>query len=283
MAVAARVENFSPTKNAGDAITALARLGYAAKGIVYIAVGVLTAITAFGSGSAEGQSSRDALSHIAGQWWGTAVLIVVAVGLAGYVMWRMIQVFKDPEDRGTDLKGLATRGVLFLSGMIYAGLGLWVVRVLLGNGSSQGSGGGGGAESWSATLLQQPFGAWLLGLFGLGVAGYGIAEWVKAYRASFEKRLRSDLSGDARRVVRHVARAGLVSRGFVFLIIGGFFVYAAMTSDPSQARGLSGTLDTLGRQSYGPWLMGVVALGLAAYGALQVVKGWYRRIGPASG
>lgn len=269
-------------ERAGSGVEILARLGYAAKGIVYVGVGVLTAIAAFGAGSGSASGSRDALARIGQQSWGTVLLALIAPGIAGYVVWRMVQVFKDPERRGSDLKGLATRAVLFLSGVLYAGLGFWVVKGLVDGGGSgvTAQGAGGGADSWSASLLQQPYGAWVLGLFGAGVVAYGVAEWVKAHRASFEKRLRHDLSGTARRTVRKVARAGLVSRGIVFFVVGGFFVYAAWTRDPSQARGLEGALETLGGQSYGPWLMGLVALGLAAYGALQVVKAWYRRIGP---
>lgn len=267
---------------AGSGIEVLARMGYAAKGVVYVGVGVLSATAAFGAGSGDAQGSRDTLAQFGRQTWGTALLTLVALGIAGYVVWRMVQVFKDPERRGTDAKGLAVRTVLFVSALVYAGLGVWIVKGLVnGGGDGVGSqGAGGGAGSWSALLLQQPYGAWLLGLFGLGIVAYGFAEWVKAYRASFEKRLRPDLKGDTRRLVRKVARVGLVSRGVVFLLIGGFLTYAAWTSDPSEARGLEGALETLGRQSYGPWLMGLVALGLAGYGILQIVKAWYRRIGP---
>lgn len=258
-------------------IELLARMGYAAKGVVYVGVGVLTAAAAFRAGSGDASDSRAALSTIGSAAWGSALLAAVAAGIAGYVVWRLVQAFLDPEGRGTDLKGLATRAVLLLSGLIYAGLGIWIVRRLTGTGAGSG---GDGAATWSALLLQQPFGPWLLGAFGVGVVGYGVGEWVKAARASFEKRMHDDLAGAQRRLVRRIARVGLVSRGICFMIIGGFLIVAARRSDPSRARGLEGALETLGAQPYGPWIMGVVALGLAAYGLLQGVKAWYRRIEP---
>lgn len=263
-------------------IEVLARLGYAAKGIVYVGVGILTAAAAFqvGSrsqaGSTDASGSRDALSAIGSATWGTALLAAVAIGMAGYVAWRVVQALFDPERLGNDAKGLTTRAVLLISGMIYGGLGLWIARRLIGSDS----GSGGGAQSWSATLLQQPFGPWLLGAVGVGVMGYGVAEWVKAARASFAKRMRSDLNGARKRLVRRIARVGLVSRGICFLITGGFLIVAAQQSDASEVRGLEGTLEALGSQAYGPWIMGLVALGLVAYGILQGVKAWYRRIGP---
>lgn len=272
------------TDEVSHGIEVLARLGYAAKGIVYVGVGLLTAAAAFQvgtrsqTGSTDASGSRDALAAIGSATWGSALLAAVAIGMAGYVAWRVVQALFDPEGLGTDAKGLATRAVLLISGAIYGGLGLWIVRRILG----MGSGSDGNARSWSATLLQQPFGAWLLGAFGLAVMAYGIAEWVKAARASFEKRMRSDLNGDRKRLVRRIARVGLVSRGICFLIVGGFLVFAAQQSNASEARGLEGALEALGSQAYGPWVMGLVALGLVAYGVLQWVKAWYRCIGPVS-
>lgn len=262
----------------GTVVEWLARLGYAAKGVVYVAVGALSASAAFLSGSADAADSRGALRSLADEPWGTALLWAVAAGIVGYVVWRLFQAIADPEDRGTDAKGLATRGVFVVSALSYGALGVWIVTSLLSGGGSGGSSSGSSAESWSATLLGQPFGAWLLGLVAVAVAGYGVGEWVKAARGSFEKRLGWDLDGDTRRTVRRIARVGLSARGLVFLIVGGFLLVAAWQNDPSEAVGFEQAMETLGRQAWGPWVMGVVALGLVGYGVLQFVKARYRTI-----
>ena len=266
----------------GRGIRILARAGYAAKGLVYGCTGGLSAMAAFGAGSRNARGSREALASVGQGTSGFVLLVLVAAGMAGYVVWQLVQVFRDPEGRGSDAKGLIVRSALFISACVYAALDLWILEVLLsgsgGRGAGQGS--GGDAKTWSAVLLAQPYGTWLLGLFGSGVVVLGFAEWVRAYRASFQSQLRHDLSGHARSVLRKVARVGLASRGVVFLIIGGFLVNAAATSDPSQAQDLEGALTTLARQRYGPWLMGALALGLVAYGVFQVAKARYRRIGP---
>lgn len=272
----------SPRRWSAHTVEWSARAGYAAKGLVYLGVGGLTASTALRDGSGDAEGSRGALSQALGSPLGTGLLIAVAAGIAGYVAWRFVQALLDPEDRGTDARALATRAVLLISGLLYASLGLWVVRVLLGRASGSGGEGGGGADTASAWLLEQPYGRWLLAAAGLAVMGYGVGEWVKAVRRSFEKRLRSDLNGATRRWVVRCARFGLASRGIVFLTTGTFLIVAAWTADPDEARGLEGSLEALGDTPWGPWVMGVVALGLAAYGALQLIKARYRRIEPPS-
>ncbi|WP_405284992.1 DUF1206 domain-containing protein [Gaopeijia maritima] len=268
----------SPRRWSAHTVEWAARAGYAAKGLVYLGVGGITASTALRDGSGDAEGSRGALSQALGGPLGTALLIAVAAGIAGYVAWRLVQALLDPEDRGTDARALATRAVLLISGLLYASLGLWVVRVLLGRASRSGGEGGGGADTASAWLLQQPYGRWLLAAAGLAVMGYGVGEWVKAVRRSFEKRMRSDLNGSTRRWVVRCARFGLASRGIVFLTTGTFLIVAAWTADPDEARGLEGSLEALGDTPWGPWVMGLVALGLAAYGALQLIKARYRRI-----
>lgn len=272
------------SRRVSHGVEVLARMGYAAKGFVYVIVGGLSALAAFRLGGDGAQGSRAALGSLRDEPYGTALLIAVAVGIAGYVVWRLVQAVKDPEGHGTDAKGLVVRAGMLVSAFVYGGLAVWVVRTLTGNGSTGGGGGGGGgdsADTWSAWLLQQPYGQWLLGAVGVILVGYGVVEWGRAYRSRFEKRMRTDLDVGKRRVLRRVARTGLIARGIVFWIMGAFVVTAAVQSDPSEARGLEGALTTLGEQAYGPWLMGLVALGLVAYGLFQFAKAWYRRIGVA--
>ncbi|WP_148129269.1 DUF1206 domain-containing protein, partial [Dulcicalothrix desertica] len=73
-------------------------------------------------------------------------------------------------------------------------------------------------------------------------------------------------------------RFGIAARGFVFGIIGIFLVLAAIQVDGSEARGLGGTLAVLAQQPFGSWILGVVALGLIAYGIYSVIQARYRRI-----
>jgi hypothetical protein len=81
-----------------------------------------------------------------------------------------------------------------------------------------------------------------------------------------------------RRWAKFIGQFGLAARGVTLGIIGGFLVHAGITADPTEARGLGGALAVLAQQPYGPWLLGIVALGLVAYGIFCVSQALYRRM-----
>lgn len=263
----------------------LARLGYAAKGLVYIIIGGIAVQAALGQGD-QVTGSEGALQSIARQPFGRVMLAIVALGLAGYALWRLVQAIRDPEHKGSDAKGIATRVGYAISGLIHAGLALAAGRLVFGSGSGGGGGGGGaegGVDSRTAMLMQQPFGPWLVGLVGLGIAAYGAYQLYRAYASDPAKRLSlTGMGATAREWVIRSARLGYAARGVVFGIIGFLLIQAARHFDPSDAVGLGGALRTLQEQSYGPWLLGAVAVGLVAYGIFELVKARYRRIHPAA-
>ncbi len=60
--------------------------------------------------------------------------------------------------------------------------------------------------------------------------------------------------------------------------MGILVVSAALTYDAEKARGLDAALRTLVEQSYGPILLGLVALGIACYGVYCFVQSRYRKV-----
>lgn len=261
-------------REAGPGVQRLARLGYAAKGVVYIIVGFIAADAAF-SPAENVQGSRGALDTILRQPFGKVLLAVMALGLAGYVLWKAVQAIMDPEHKGSDAKGVVTRVGYAISAVLYAGLTLEAVRMLRGGGG----GGGNGAQHWTAVMMDKPFGRVLVGLAGLGIAGYGIYQLVKAFTSDLAKKLNlTGAAAAARQRVVAVGRAGMAARGVVFGVIGWLVIKAAVQYDPSEAEGLQGALVALRKAAYGPWLLMLVALGLIAYGIFQLVKARYRVI-----
>jgi hypothetical protein len=253
----------------------LARLGYAAKGIVYAIVGALAVQAAFGQGG-QTTDTKGALGAISAQPFGKFLLILLTIGLIGYVIWRFVEAIKDPEHKGDDPKGLARRLGYAISGFTYAGLALSAIGLIRGSG---GGGGGGSEQGWTARLLAQPFGQWLVALVGAIVIGIGFEQLYKAYKAKFRKEMKlHEMSTTEKTWATRIGRFGLAARGIVFVIIGFFLLQAARQSDPNQARGLDGALQSLAQQPYGPWLLGIVALGLVAYGIHMGVQARYRRI-----
>lgn len=253
----------------------LARFGYAAKGVVYGIVGLLAAQAAFSAGG-KMTDTQGALQTILTQPFGKVLLSLVAIGLIGYVLWRFVQAIKDPEDKGTDAKGLAQRLGYAVNGLIYGSLALSAVRLVLGSG---GGGNSNAAQDWTARLLSQPFGQWLVGTAGAFVIGLGFYQLYKAYSAKFRKELNlTQLSDTQQKWVMGIGRFGLAARGIVFCVIGFFLIQAARQSDPSEVRGLGEALQVLARQPYGPWILGVVAVGLVAYGIYMVIQARYRSL-----
>jgi hypothetical protein len=265
------------SENARRWIIPLARFGYAAKGVVYLIIGILAALSAYTTGGKTTDSSG-ALEEIISQPYGKFLLGAVAVGLFGYAMWRCVQAVKDTENKGSDAGGIATRIGYVVIGLVYAGLALTAVKMVMGSSGANDSGGE-PAQEWTATLLAQPFGQWLVGAVGLGFIAFAVSQLYKAYTAKFRENLMTEqMSQNVENFALRTGQFGLSARGIVFGIIGFFLILAALRSNPNEAQGLSGALRALEQQTFAPWLFGLVALGLAAYGFYMLVLARYRRI-----
>jgi hypothetical protein len=251
-----------------------ARFGYVAKGVVYILIGVLSAMAALRVGG-EITGTKGALVTIVEQPFGRLLLAVIAVGLAGYVLWRFTQAFLDADRKGNDARGLAVRAFYTASALIYGSLTLAAARLLVGGGSGEeGSSLGGTAE-----LMSKPFGRWLVGAAGallLGVAGY---QFYRSVTAKFRKRLKSGEMSDMEETwATRIGRFGFAARGVVFAVMGLYLIRAALDANPGKARNLEGALRELENQPYGPLLLAVTAVGLVAFGVFQLVFARYRDI-----
>ena len=257
----------------------LVRLGYAAKGLVYCFIGWLALLAVLGASKGETTGTRGAMEAIAGQPFGRVLLIAVAVGLAMYALWQFLRTAFDPEHNSKDhsLKAIGRRIAYFVSGIIHAGFVVAAYKMLTGY--AGGNDENARARDWTATLMSYPAGDWLVGGVGLGFVGFGVWQLIKAYRADLDKQLAlGSMSPGAHRLAILIGRLGIAARGVVFGVIGCLLVIAAYHSDPSEAKGLGGALDALQQQSYGPWLLGAVAVGLFAYGIYLFIRARYRRI-----
>jgi hypothetical protein len=256
-------------------IERLARFGYTTKGIVYVIIGILAVMAAFGTGG-KTTGSKGAIRTIAAQPFGQFLLILAALGLLGYVIWRFVEAIKDPDNKGTDAKGIVTRIGYAISGSIYATLAFYAANMALGSG---GASGGNSKQDWTARLLAQPFGRWLVGIIGIVIIGVGFYRLYKAYKTKFRRKLNlRELSLSQERAVVNTCRFGIAARGVVFVLIGIFLTRAARQYDASEVKGLDGILLTVAQQPFGKFLLTLVALGLVAYGIYMLVQARYRQI-----
>ena len=256
-------------------IEMMARVGYASRGVIYITIGGLALSLAAGAGG-ETTDSRGVLQRIAEQSFGKVALVVIALGLAGYAIWRLVEAFSNPARLGREPKDIVRRIAYGVRGVIYGALAIAAVRLAMGDSSG---GSSGETRDLTARVMEMPAGRWMIGIVGAIIIGYGIHSLLKAWRSDIGKHMRvGEMSQDTSHRIIHVSRFGIGARGLVFVLIGWFFIQAAMQYDPSAAGGVGEALDTLARQPHGPWLLGIVALGLIAFGIHSLLEAKYRRI-----
>lgn len=258
------------------ALELLARLGYAARGVVNLIIGLLAFLAALGQGGRT-TGSKGALLSLLSHPLGSVLLGVVALGLFGFALWRACQSLLDADHRGRGAKALAVRGGQIVSAFTYASLGIYAATLAAGF-AAGGTDDAETAQDWSRWLMSHPFGEVLVAMAGLVVAGIGIGMLGFAWKGSFAKHL--ECPGNASRWVMPLGRTGFAARGVVFVIIGIFLALAAWHSNPEEVRGLSGALRALQGQPFGQAMYGVVALGLAAFGIFEFAEARYRRIRP---
>ncbi|MDY7231059.1 DUF1206 domain-containing protein [Hyalangium rubrum] len=261
----------------GGWVERCARLGYGAKGVVYAIIGTLALRLALGQGGRT-TDSHGAVESVAHQPFGRFLLALLAVGLVGFVVWRWVQAFLDPEHVGTRGKALVKRVAYFAGGALYAGLALTAAQRALGGAPREGT----STRGWTARLLEQPLGQVLVALVGLVVIGYAVKEFHKAFTANFRRKLDLQrLAPNRAHTAVQLCRFGLAARGGVFLLIGAFFIRAALQADPGEAKGLGEALAILARQPHGVVLLGITAAGLVAYALYLFIEARYRRIAPS--
>ena len=257
-------------------IEPLARLGYASKAFIYAVIGLLAAAAALSRGGRV-TDTRGALREILSHPFGNTLLFVLAVGLCGYSLWRLLDAFIDPQRRGTGFHGLVVRVGHVIRALVYGGLGIEAFRLARGLRASHGT--DTTIRLWTATLLALPMGEWLVGLAGAITAAYGVSEIVGAIKGTDddEKDLAS-LDPRRRRVLTRICRFGVGSRALIIVVLGILLVRAAYRHDPGAAAGVRGSILELASAGPGTWLLALTALGLIAYAVDQALHARYGRI-----
>jgi hypothetical protein len=257
-------------------VETLARLGYASKAVIYAIVGVLAILTALNRGGRITDTSG-ALRVVLRQPFGQTLLLVLAIGLCGYAVWRVLDAIVDPDRHGTAAEGLVARIGNAIRGSIYGALGIEAIRLLRGLRGSSGD----EARMWTARMLQLPLGEVVLGIAGGIVALYGMFEVIHSVRGKHDPNL--DLScfqRNVRPVIQKISRFGVGVRGGLIATLGVFLVRAALTHDPSEAAGSRESMLRLGGLIQGRWFIAVIAAGVIAYAVDQAVHARCRRIRP---
>lgn len=255
-----------------DKIVKAARTGFAAKGIVYLVTGVLAFLTAFNLGGQKA-GKLEVIEFLERQPFGKFILVALGVGLCCYALWRFIQSVQDPENIGSDGKGTIKRISFFISGLIYMGLGFFSVL----NAFSQTGSGGGNKTSIIPSEYQQ----YIFITIGICLTGKSIYQFIKAYKGTFISKFNLKAMSDTTKMnfIKNMGYAGLTARGILVGIIAYFFIMAGFSfggGNTDQMKGTANAFSFLQENSSGPWLMGIVAAGLACYGIYMFTMAKYR-------
>jgi hypothetical protein len=251
----------------------LARAGLVARGVIYAVIGLLAVKLALGDGG-KTTNQKGALRTIVEQPFGKALLILTAVGLAGYAIWRLVRAALGHGPEGADDTKERIGGLV--SGLAYGALFITALSILFGSG---GGGGSRGPDKATGGVLDWPAGQVLVVIAGLVLIGVGIDQGIKAVKGEFLDKSKTDeMSEGVERSFTALGVFGHLARMVVFALIGWFLIRAAIDYEPDKAVGLDGALAALGRSSYGPVLLGIVAAGLLGFAAYSIADARYRKV-----
>lgn len=246
----------------------VARAGLTARGCIYLLMGLLALLLAFGRQKEVDQ--RGALTQVASQPSGRILVLLLAIGFAAYALWRFSEaafgVTGEGRKAGPRLQSL-------VSGVAYALLTVTAVAVLRGTAKSQSA----QQQGLSARIMGHAGGRVLIGLMGAAIVGVAIFMIVDGLRGGFMRHFKAT-PAPTRKSIRTIGTIGTVARGVVFALVGVFVVSAAWTYTPKKAGGIDVVLKTVLGQAYGRPLVILAALGLAAFGVYGLAEARYRRV-----
>ena len=254
-----------------DAVDWLARLGLFSRGVMWLTVGLLAVSVALGNNTKADKNG--ALKAIADKPFGEVLLVVLAIGFLGYAAWRLLEGATGHRDEREEPKRWAKRIASLFRGGIYLFLAGSTVKFLFSQSGSDKT------KPLTARVMSHTGGRTLVFCIGAGIVIGGLAMAYRGARQKFEKLIEGwKIPDGLRAVTKVVGTVGLIGRGLVFVLIGGFLVDAAWRFDPDKAKGLDASLKTLAGQPFGRALLFAAAVGLLAFSLWSFVEARYRKL-----
>ncbi len=249
-------------------MSALGRAGLAARGVMYILIGVIAVQIAFSSTKQKAESTG-AVRLVAANPFGSVLLWLLAIGFAGLTLWRLSEAIwgsSEPDGhKATKRLGAAVRAI------IYGFLTFSILKYALGLGAPSNS--NKQSQDLTAKALQLPGGQVLVAIVGIVIAAVGLYIAYQAWKKKFLRQMRmGSASATTRKTVERLGQVGGIARGAVFATAGIFLVVAAVNANPGQAKGVDSALRALARTPLGPWLLVLVALGLVTFGVFSLCQ-----------
>ena len=281
MASSMHTDSVATARHAGEGVVRspafefFARAGFVARGFIYAIIGILAARLALGAGG-KTTDQKGAFHTVAHQPFGKLLLILLAIGLAGYSFWRLTRaaIGHGPEgsDSGFDRLSAAA------SGLAYGLFCVIAIEILLGAGEG-GSAAGSGPKQTTAGVLGWPGGRWLVGIAGVVMIGVALYQGYRGITRDFPEDAKTEeMSPRTKQWIGRIGTVGHLARMVVFGLVGIFLVKAAIDFDPNAAVGIGGVLSKLLHRTYGGFLLGIVSAGLIVFAVYSFSDARYRKI-----
>lgn len=259
-----------------SALGVAARCGLAARGVLYVLIGLIALRIATGEGG--GQADRGgALAELSARPMGSVMLWAVGLGLVGMALWRLSEaVFGAAGDGGRKPR---KRAMSAARCVFYAFVAYSVLAFAAGESGSGSGSGDRQSEDVTARALELPGGQWIVGLAGVGIVVAGVWMAGRAALRKYRKHLElGRMSRRQRQFTDVTGVAGGVARGAVFAAVGVFVTRAALTYEPDEAKGLDDALRSFAETPAGPGLLVLVATGMALFGLFSFASARWRRV-----
>jgi hypothetical protein len=258
-----------------DGLEHLARIGLIAYGVVHLLVAWLALQLAWGS-RGESADQSGAMRTLAESPVGKPLLWVVAAGLVALAVWQAAEVLRWRHGWSASGKARTTAlrksGNALIKAAIYVTLAVLAIRFATGSGRSSSQ----EQQETTAGVFGWPGGQFLVGVAGLVLIGVGLWHIRKGVTKHFLKQIdTTECTPGATKLVTRLGQVGFPGKGIALAAVGGLLGYAALTFDPSKARGLDGALRTILELPFGPILLTLIAVGIAAFGAFCIVRARY--------
>lgn len=260
--------------SAHQSLVALARGGYAARGVIYLIIGIFALLAA--QDATKTKDSHKSLEALLTQPFGYVLVALVVIGLLAFAAWRVLQATRDVDHHGKELKGVVIRAGLLAGGVINGALAFFALGLLISGLKTSGSSGGDQTQDLLAHLLSWEHSNMLVYLVALIPLGVGIAHLIKGWKATFEKYFEAD--EDVMRYVRPVSRFGLIARGVVFIEIALLLMISGSKYKAIDPPGMKDALDALQNLPAGGVILMVMAFGLIAFSVYSFAEAVWRKI-----
>jgi Domain of Unknown Function (DUF1206) len=259
-----------------DTLENLARVGLIAFGVVHVLVAWLAIQLAWFGLSGESADQSGAMASLADTTFGKPLLWIVAIGLIALAAWQAAEVLRwrwgwSAEGK-TRTKALRKSANALIKAAVYIALAVLAIRFATGNGQSSSQ----SQQETTAGVFSWPAGQWIVGAAGLVLAGVGAWHIRKGMNKHFLKQIdTTEASPKALRLVTRLGQIGFPGKGIALIGVGALLIWAAVTFDPSKARGLDGAMHTILDLPFGQIVATLVALGIAAFGLFCFVRARY--------